>query len=467
MRVWLALPVLGFTVVLGCQHVAPAPIDPAATARDLAQRSLVDPALGEFVAGHLAHPLPGWPPARWDLSLLTLAALYQQPKLAVARADWAVARAGIETAGARPNPSLAITPEFTSNAAAGVSPWILAAVLDWPIETAGKRGHRVTEAEQRAVAASLALASAAWNVRGEVRTSLVELAASRARVDRIAEEAATAKEISALLEDRLDAGAISRAETALAHQIAFQAQADLADAHRQEHEASTRLAAALAVPVGALADAKLELSLAPDPAEEELASEEAQRAALLGRADVLAALADYAASEASLRLELARQIPDLHIGPGYQYDQGARKWSIGIGLELPLLNRNEGPIAEAEARRGAAGARFLALQARVLAEIEGALARREGARAQLLQLDALLAGEREHAAATQDAFEAGAADRLALLTVRLGVVRAELAHLEAQARLAQSLADLELAVQRPTGAAALDPARTVLSEEEP
>jgi outer membrane protein TolC len=35
---------------------------------------------------------------------------------------------------------------------------------------------------------------------------------------------------------------------------------------------------------------------------------------------VLAALADYAASEAALRLEIAKQYPDIHLNPGYQLD---------------------------------------------------------------------------------------------------------------------------------------------------
>jgi len=49
-----------------------------------------------------------------------------------------------------------------------------------------------------------------------------------------------------------------------------------------------------------------------------------RRQALQGRADVLAALSDYAASESALQLEVAKQYPDVHLNTGYEYDQGCR-----------------------------------------------------------------------------------------------------------------------------------------------
>src|SRR5207247_6717224 len=86
-----------------------------------------------------------------------------------------------------------------------------------------------------------------------------------------------------------------------------------------------------------------------------------RRAALTHRADVLAALADYAAAEATLRLEIAKQYPDIHLNPGYQLDEGTNKWTVGLGLTLPVLNHNQGAIGEAEAKRKEAAASFEAV----------------------------------------------------------------------------------------------------------
>ena len=38
--------------------------------------------------------------------------------------------------------------------------------------------------------------------------------------------------------------------------------------------------------------------------------------------------------EAALRLEIAKQYPDVHLNPGYQFDTGENKWALGVGLTL-------------------------------------------------------------------------------------------------------------------------------------
>ena len=177
--------------------------------------------------------------------------------------------------------------------------------------------------------------------------------------------------------------------------------------------------------------------------------DEALRVALLGRPDVRAGLADYAAAEAALRLELARQVPDLHVGTGYTFDQGQNKWALGLSVVLPLVDRNEGPIAEAEAARQEAAAKFVATQAQAIAEVEQALARRTGALAQRERLGLLAADRRENLRRLRSALELGAADRASELTARLEEVRAERALLDAETNLAQALGDLEAALQAP------------------
>lgn len=59
-----------------------------------------------------------------------------------------------------------------------------------------------------------------------------------------------------------------------------------------------------------------------------------RRQAVLNRADILAALAEYA----------ARQYPDAHLNPGYEFDQGDNKWILGLSLELPLRTPNGGLV---------------------------------------------------------------------------------------------------------------------------
>jgi outer membrane protein TolC len=175
----------------------------------------------------------------------------------------------------------------------------------------------------------------------------------------------------------------------------------------------------------------------------------ARRESLRSRSDVLAALARYEATQAALRLEIARQYPDFHVGPGYQYDLGENKWSVALSLELPLFNHNEGPIAEAEARRREAAARFTATQAHVIAEIDGAAAAHAAAAGQLTQLLLVREELRKQAARLQTRLDAGDADRLELQNASIELAAGEAALLEAGAGAVLAAGQLQDALQVP------------------
>jgi hypothetical protein len=147
------LVVLAALAVSACQHIPPRPLSPERTAAALEARTLDDPALARFLEAALGHTLPTWPLATWDLHMLTLAALYYHPTLEVARSHAAMAGAAVTTAGARPNPTLSIAPEYSVNPMGAVSPWITAVHLDWVLETAGKRARRIERATAEAEAA--------------------------------------------------------------------------------------------------------------------------------------------------------------------------------------------------------------------------------------------------------------------------------------------------------------------------
>src|SRR5438034_10901210 len=170
---------------------------------------------------------------------------------------------------------------------------------------------------------------------------------------------------------------------------------------------------------------------------------------ICGRSDVLSALADYAAAEAELRLQIAKQYPDIHLSPGYQYDQGDNKWMLGIVLELPAFNQNQGPIAEARARRDEAATRFTEVQAKVISEIDRAGVAYRAAREQLTTTDALLAATQQQQQSAEAQLRAGAADPLDRLTAEFELGVAALAKLDARTAMQQSIGALEDALQQP------------------
>ncbi len=446
MRGWPII--LGCFLLAGCARFQPQPLSPAETAIKLEERSLTNSALRAFLQENLKREFTEWPASSWDFDMLTMAGFYYQPSLEVVRAQWAVARGGETTAAQRPNPALNVTPGYDTTTSIP-SPWIPLGYLDVPIETAGKRRYRRAQAAHLSEAARLNVATAAWQVRSAVRSGLLDAVAARERERLLQQQLVLQDQIVRLLEEQARAGAKSDSEV-LPYRIALaKARLDLADAQRLGIESQARLAEAVGVPVRALNAVSFSLSLQQPENVAELRSAQIRQTALQSRPDILGALAEYAASQAALQLEIARQYPDVRLAPGYQYDQADNKWSLGITVDLPILNQNQGPIAEAKARRQQAAAKFEALQAKVLAEIDRAIEVYQVTEKNSTTVRSLEAEQAKRLDSVNAQVKAGALEPLDLLNARFEYALAEQAQLDAQLRLQQALGALEDAVQRP------------------
>jgi outer membrane protein TolC len=219
------------------------------------------------------------------------------------------------------------------------------------------------------------------------------------------------------------------------------------------------LAASLGLPASALRGVRFSWpELDRPPGEAELGGEATLQPALQARLDLRALLAEYAAAEAALGRELAARWPDVNLAPGYTYDQGQKKFTLGLQITLPVLNQNEGPIAEAEARRKEVGARFLAVQAAAIGELEIAFERYHAALAEIREarqsLEVLAGRER----AARRAVELGDLEPTALLGLVLEIVKAEQSREESLRHAEDALGGLEDAVQRPLGSRGAAPA---------
>jgi outer membrane protein, heavy metal efflux system len=434
-------------LVAGCagcavQRYQPAPLAPEATASAFNARSLADPGLRAFEERCLGRPSEAWPPPQWDLKTLSLAALYFNPQLDEARADLAESHAALETAGARPNPTLAISPGVPS-------PYLLTVDLLFPLETAGKRGYRVASARSLELASRLALAETAWNIRGGVRAALLDHLLSGQSLDLLRAEVHVRETQVEILERMFSAGESRRLEVDAARGELSRAHAALRSAEGQDAEQTAKLAAAIGVPVAALRDVRFSWPDFAPPRSETLPLADVQRDAVINRLDVRGALAQYAAAEAALQLEIAKQYPDIDLGPGYTYEERRSYFTIGLSATIPLLNHNQGPIAEAEARRRKAGAHFVETQAQAISRSAQALALYTVALDGLQEAEQLVALEERRRAAANESLQVGEGDRLELAEAEIQYSIAAQARLEAVARAQHALGDLEEAVQRP------------------
>ncbi len=92
--------------------------------------------------------------------------------------------------------------------------------------------------------------------------------------------------------------------------------------------------------------------------------------AIQSRIDLRRELANYAKAEANLKLEVAKQYPDIKFSPAYLYDFGDKIWTLGISTLIPNLEKNKALITKAENFRESESSRIIDLQLTISNEID-------------------------------------------------------------------------------------------------
>ena len=440
-----AIPILALISLTACavQRYQPVPLVPSVTSSRFQSRSLADPGLRTFEQKYFGHTLSPWPPQRWDLPALSVAALYFNPAMDVARARLATAEGAEVTAGQRPNPTINFTPGIPS-------PYLLASDFLFPIESAGKRARRIDIAHDLDKAAQFDLADAAWTIVMGVRLALLNDLVSKQNLALLRSQEKAGADRVAIAEQQAAAGETTRLMANLERISLSKTEVAIRAAEGQVADAQAALAAEVGIPVEAFHGVQFEWpEMTAPPSSESLLPAAIQRDAVVNRLDVRRALAQYAAAEAALQLEIAKQYPNFNIGPGYTYEERNSYFTLGFSITLPVFNRNQGPIAEAEGRRKEAAAAFLQTQTQVIEKSDRALAAYKAALNEMIQAQSLHHLQEVRVEAIRQAIRAGSDDRLSLdgAQIQLSVLAG--AKLNALASVQRALGDLENAVQRP------------------
>jgi cobalt-zinc-cadmium efflux system outer membrane protein len=440
-------------LLAGCaaQRYRSAPLVPATTAAQFEARTLSDAGLRSFEEMSLGHTVSPWPPKSWNLPMLSLAAVYFNPAVEVARARLATAEGAVITAKARPNPTFDFVPGVPA-------PYLLTQDFLLAIETAGKRGRRVQIAQNLDQAARLDLAGSAWTVAVGARLALLNYLFASRTVDSLRAEEQAREDQVAILQQILSVGEITQVEVDLARIELAKTQVAARTAEGQIAEAQAALAAAIGIPTAGLEGAEFSwLQMETPPSPESLSAAEIQRDAVVNRLDIRRSLAQYAASEAAVRSEIALQYPNFNIGPGYTYEERYSFFTLTFSTSLPIFNHNQGPIAEAEGRRSEAAATLLQTQAQVIARSERALGVYNAALKEAAEAQSLYQLQETQLQTAQQSIGAGADSRLSLDGAQIQLSILARARLDALARAQRAFGDLEDAVQRPLAAGEMLP----------
>lgn len=398
--------------------------------------TLDTPNLNAFIQSHYPKPL------KWDADTLTLAALYYNPALNTAVDGLQLAKAGEITAGQRPNPTL--------NFGLGrdktlTHPFLFDLGLNLPIETGNKREIRVEQAKYLSSAAVYQIGAAVWQIRSRVMHALIDMDSAQALVAFYKKQADSLKVVLDVFDVRAAQGQIPSV-TASQTRISYQ-QAVLSEKEAEKllSEARATLSAAMGVPVMALQKIDIDTSFLNAPPKDMPFSPET---ALKQNNALLASLAEYNAAHSALQLEIAKQIPDLNIGPSYEWTGDGNKLTLGISLNLPIFNNNEGPIAEAAAKCKIAADAFNTLQADIIGKMETARASLTAARSKLVTADNLLSAQKEKQKLLQTQLKPGEASKLPLLLAQSEIYTSEISRHDAWVQVLNARVALEDASQQ-------------------
>ena len=441
------LPSLGCTL----QRYEPAPLDPAASAQRFESRTTDAPGLKQYMLEH-GHPASDWPVQRWSLADLTLLAFYYRPDLEVARAQAAAARAQVAAATQRPPIGLkpvvwhhSLQPPETT------SPWSLGFEIEVPLGGSGRRAAIGEQYSSFADAAELNVGSAAWAARSDVRARFLDCYAAGRTLELLDAEARERRALVALLERRFEMGAGSALDVGSARLRLAEVEGQIQSGQLTREQTLSALARALGLPLAAVRGMSFDYTtLEQTPVSP--SDRDAQRVALLNRVDVRTKLFEYAAADAVVKLEIARQYPTVTLSPGYLWDQGDNIWSLVATILVPAAG-NKPAIEAAQAGRKAAAQDFLALQVKVISDADGAQARYRQAQenAAGAQRLAELQAARDQRAKRQ--FDAGHTDRVELTLVRLEALTVQRNVLSVGLDTQRALGALEDALQVPLAGA--------------
>lgn len=326
------------------------------------------------------------------------AALARGARLAVARADTAVAAAQLLTARALANPSLAAS---YSKATPQIH-----VTLEMPLDLPGVRGLRIesARASQRAAGYRFRFERAAIVLDADTTFTQAQAALAHTVLSR--RNAADADTLLHMAIARRNAGDAAELDVQLATVNAGQ-QSNFAVADSLSLIlALENLRTLMGIPAEAgplvLAD-----SLIAPPADGTLA--------LVGTPlPVAAAQQRLTAAELTRRLEHRNLLGSPSVLAGFETrdPSGSEPGilpTVGFSIPLPLLNRNRGPIAQAEAERARAAAELTLARLESEAQIARAYRERDAFLARVARDQALVATANRVAAMSITAYRAGAA----------------------------------------------------------
>jgi outer membrane protein, heavy metal efflux system len=361
--------------------------------------------------------------------------------LMAARAQRAVAAAGVRIAGQRPNPVGNFT-ALRDDPHEGF-------FFDVPLELGSKRSRRIDFARQQGVLTDDDVEALRRQIRMEVRDAFFALALARSTTQAKQDALTLAQRLQSIAEARFEAGDVPELEVEQAKLEVAQAAADVSVSQQEEKVALSSLNSLLDEP--ASNSWELVTPLESSPAEISLGDLLTQ--AGNANADLQKIGHEENAERSQRALLQAERLPNLNLEFGMDFSS-PHNFRYGprsqVSMELPIFSRNQGQIAESSATLIALEDQAAATRRTVQGHVESAYFELDARETQAKLYKGTVVPEAEKLESlAEESYRAGKANILYVLNAQANVQQARLAYLQSLYAVQQAFAQLEDTVGAP------------------
>ncbi len=300
--------------------------------------------------------------------------LQQNLQLVAARYDIDTADAEKLTARLRPNPQISFGSSGLPVNFSGpfVSQQTFSYGISQTLELGGKRRKRIDAANANSDLAQGEFQMVVWQLTNDLKKKFYAVLLNESLLKLARENQTTFAETIKHTTELFEAGEISGLDLRRLEVEKLKFDTDVANSERDYELALRDLRVTLGGDYRAM---NIEVAGTVDYYQPyDFSFAELRDKALAARPDLKAARLSERAADASIRLQNAQRIPDLTVGGGVdQVPSGTSTYNVGVGITLPVSNRNQGERAKAliEKKKAQNQQQFITNQ--VLSDVDKAL----------------------------------------------------------------------------------------------
>ena len=299
--------------------------------------------------------------------------LRQNFQLIAARYDIDTAEAEKLTARLRPNPEVTVGFEGVPLNLSGnlLAEQQYAYNISQTFELGGKRGKRISVANANAEVARAEFETVLWQLTNDLKRKFYAVILAKSLLDLATQNEATFEEVVKHTSELVQAGEVSGLDLTRLEVEKLKFDTDLADAQRDYEVALRDLRVTLG---GDYRTMEIDPTGTLDPQTYDFTFPDLRDKALTARPDLKAAKLSELAAEESIRLQDAQRIPDLDLAAGVnQVPGGTNTFTYGVGITLPIHDRNQGERAKARIEKEKAQNQQRLVTNQIISDVDKAL----------------------------------------------------------------------------------------------